>query len=397
MFAAVDRASLTIHSIDPQGLVNIGPQTRAGTPGGFDRAVNGGPAVRLQQQQTQTNDALTARQNLEVLPARTGGRTVVGANHPEETVPAIFRESEAYYVIGFERGATNPKDLVRSIEVKVGRKGLRVVAQRSFVAPSSGSGAAPAAGAPMTPDEAMSALLPSGRRPLAISVTPFAGADASKAIARVNIDARAFARADAAVPLQVSVMAADPTGKVVASASQTSTLSAAKPGMANVNVQSHLELAAGEYEIRAAVSDPAANVVASVFADVSVPKFGSAPLSVSGVVVEVAPDATATPAATTRRAFTRGERVRALMQVYQGTSRTEPVVPVSMRVQILDAKGTAVRDQSLPFGEAAFTNRRADCVITLPLSSLPAGDYLLKLEASAGRETAGRALRFAVE
>jgi hypothetical protein len=68
-----------------------------------------------------------------------------------------------------------------------------------------------------------------------------------------------------------------------------------------------------------------------------------------------------------------------------------------MRVQILDAKGTAVRDQSLPFGEAAFTNRRADCVITLPLSSLPAGDYLLKLEASAGRETAGRALRFAVE
>jgi VWFA-related protein len=397
MFAAVDRANLTIHSIDPQGLVNIGPQTRAGTPGGFDRAVNGGPAVRLQQQQTQTNDALTARQNLEVLPARTGGRTVVGANHPEEAVPAIFRESEAYYVIGFERGATNPKDLVRSIEVKVGRKGLRVVAQRSFVAPSSGSGATPAAGAPMTPEEAMSALLPSGRRPLAISVTPFAGADASKAIARVNIDARAFARADAPVPLQVSVIAADPTGKVVASASQTSTLSPAKPGMANVNVQSHLELAAGEYEIRAAVSDPAANVVASVFADVSVPKFASAPLSVSGVVVEVAPGAAATPAATTRRAFTRGERVRALMQVYQGTSRTEPVVPVSMRVQILDAKGTAVRDQSLPFGEAAFTNRRADCVITLPLSSLPAGDYLLKLEASAGRETAGRALRFAVE
>ena len=48
MFAAVDRANLTVHSIDPQGLVNLGPQTRAGARGGFDRPVNSGPAERLQ-------------------------------------------------------------------------------------------------------------------------------------------------------------------------------------------------------------------------------------------------------------------------------------------------------------------------------------------------------------
>ena len=314
-------------------------------------------------------------------------------------MPAIFRESEAYYVIGFERGTANPKDVVRSIEVKVGRKGLRVTAQRSYVAPSSASGAplVAASVAPSTPDEALSSLLPSARKPLAMSVTPFASPDASKAIARVNVDARAFAHEDAAVPLQVSVMAVDPTGKVVASANQTSTVSAAKSTAANVNVQSHLELAPGEYEIRAAVSDPASSALASVFSDVSIPKFASTPLSVSGVMVDVAASATATPTATTRRAFRRGEHVRAQMQIYQGTGRTEPIVPVSMRVQILDAKGGAVRDQSLPFAETAFTNRRADCVITLPLSSLPTGDYLLKLEASADRQTAGRALRFAVE
>ena len=95
--------------------------------------------------------------------------------------------------------------------------------------------------------------------------------------------------------------------------------------------------------------------------------------------------------------FRRHERVRALLQIYQGTGRTEAIVPVSMRVQILDAKGGAVRDQSLPFTEQAFTNRRADCVITLPLANLPPGEYLLKLEASADRQVAGRALRFAVE
>lgn len=401
MFAAVDRANLTVHSIDPQGLVNIGNASRAGVSGGGLDIPSplSGPNRRLNQFRTETTETISHQQNLKVLPERTGGRTVVGANNPEEAVPAIFRESEAYYVIGFERGTANPKDVVRSIEVKVGRKGLRVTAQRSYVVPPSASGASPVAApvAPSTPDEALSRLLPSARKPLAISVTPFASPDASKAIARVNVDARAFAREDAAVPLLISVMAVDPTGKVVASASQTSTVSAAKSTAANVNVQSHLELAPGEYEIRAAVSDPASNAVASVFSDVSIPKFASVPLSVSGVMVDVAGSATATPAATTRRAFRRGERVRALMQIYQGTERTEAIVPVSMRVQILDAKGGAVRDQSLPFAEQAFTNRRADCVITLPLSSLPPGDYLLKLEASADRHTAGRALRFAVE
>jgi hypothetical protein len=68
-----------------------------------------------------------------------------------------------------------------------------------------------------------------------------------------------------------------------------------------------------------------------------------------------------------------------------------------MRVQILNAKGTAARDQSLTFAEQAFTNRRADAVMALPVSNLPAGDYLLKVDASTGSRTAARTLRFRVE
>ncbi len=67
-----------------------------------------------------------------------------------------------------------------------------------------------------------------------------------------------------------------------------------------------------------------------------------------------------------------------------------------MRVRILDAKGTAVRDQSLPFPESAFTNRCTDCVISLPLGALTPGEDPLRLDATATRHTAGRALRFSV-
>ena len=78
---------------------------------------------------------------------------------------------------------------------------------------------------------------------------------------------------------------------------------------------------------------------------------------------------------TTRRTFRRGEVVRGVLQIYQGTQRTDALTPVVMRVRILDAKGTALRDQSLPFPESSFANRRTDCVITLPLSTLAPGEY----------------------
>lgn len=386
MFAAVDRANLTVHAIDPQGLINLGPQTRAA-------ALNRSAAKALEASQTETTDAITNRQNLGVLPARTGGRTVVGRNNPEQTVPEMFRESEVYYVLGIERAASDRPDGTRSIEVKVGRAGMRAYAQRRYATPTLATTS--------STQDVLNRLLPSAGLPLAMAVAAFAGPASAKSVVRVNIDTGAFVRSNgSAVPLEVGVMATDQTGRPVASVRQTSTITAAGPvsdSRIEVNVQSHLELPPGEYGIRVAVSDSVAGKVASVFSDVTVAQFGSMSLSLSGVTVDIASTSSPAPVPTTRRVFRRQDRVRALLQIYQGTERSETIVPVSMRVQILDAKGGAVRDQSLPFTEKAFTNRRADCVITLPVANLPPGDYLLKLEASADRQTAGRALRFAVE
>jgi hypothetical protein len=233
-----------------------------------------------------------------------------------------------------------------------------------------------------------------------MAVTTFASPENTKPIVRMNVDAGAFARADGTpVSLDVAIMAVDVTGMPVASARQSSTIAArpASGASIEVNVQSHMELPAGEYGLRVAVSEPGSGRVASVFSDVTVPDFDNAPLSLSGVSVETASGPAGASAAITRRVFTRKEQVRAVFQIYQGTGRAEPLAPVTMRVQILDAKGAAVRDQSLPFAESSFTNRRTDCVITLPLAKLTPGEYLLKLEASANRSTAGRALRFVVE
>jgi len=402
MFAAVDRANLTVHSIDPRGLVNLGPQTRVTAMGGQNGDDHAGPRNRLQLQRSDTNDLIGSQGTLRVLPDRTGGRTVVGRNNPDETVPEIFRESEAYYVLGLERSAPERPEGMRSIEVKVDRKGVRVYAQRQYQLPPAqkgGSVLAPVSAASASPEDALTRLLPSARLPLALAVTAFASPGSARAVVRTNVDAGAFARGDGtAVPLEVAIMAVDQTGRPVASARQTSTV--AVTGLsdrpAEVNVQSQLELVPGDYGIRVAVSNPTTGELASVFSDVTIPQFDSAVLSLSGLTVDIASTPSAEPAPTTRRVFHRHDRVRALVQIYQGTHRTEAIEPVSMRVQILDAKGSAVRDQSLPFTEKTFANRRADCVITVPVANLPPGEYLLKLEASLDRQRIGRALRFVV-
>ena len=391
----MDRANLTIHSIDPAGLSNT-TLYRAGVGGsGTDSSGSRGRVLAISRE---TTGRMTGQQSLQVLPERTGGRTVVNHNDPNQAVPGIVRESEAYYVLAFERGPSERPNEPRDLDVKVAKRGLRVVAQRRYLPPSAPANAAAAAG-PMSSDRALSGVLPVGRVPLTMSVIAFANAGGDKAIVRVNVDARTFARRDgSATPLDLTVKAVDQTGRQVAAARQTSTIRAGAAGdaPAEINVPTQLELPHGDYGIRVAVSDPATGAVASVFSDVTVPRFDNEVLSLSGIAVESAGRSPA-PSPTTRRLFKRDEQVRAVMQVYQGIRRTSAIAPVSVRVQILDAKGAAVRDQTLPLAVDAFNARRADCLITLPLKSLPPGEYLLKLDATLDRQSAGRAVRFAVE
>ncbi len=88
MFRAVDRANLTIHSLDPSGLVNVGPATRAGS------TLRGGQVSAATL--SSASDNLQRQGDLRVLPERTGGRAVMNTNGPDSVVPDIFRESDSY-------------------------------------------------------------------------------------------------------------------------------------------------------------------------------------------------------------------------------------------------------------------------------------------------------------
>jgi hypothetical protein len=358
--------------------------------------------------QTEFSELLTDQGTLQVLPDLTGGRAVLNTNAPQEKVPDIFGESDTYYMVGFEPATARERDNTRSIEVKVARSGVQVFAQRRYMVRAAEKPASVAprrADASMSLEKALRGLLPNATRPLTLAVAAFAGADHEKAMVTVNVDVGAFASSSrAAMPLAFAVSAVDQTGRQVAFAHETATVTFT-PGSSNrrteANVQTHIILRPGEYEVRLAVSDPATDVVASVFAPVTVPPFSTSRLSLSDVIVETTggaggpPSAAAVPAPTTRRLFERDERVRALVQLYQGTQRTDRIVPVSVRTSIRDAMGDAVREQVLALIAKDFTNRRA--ALALDIGQLPPGEYVLTLDASLERQQTRRAFRFAVQ
>lgn len=403
MFASLALSSMTVHSLDPTGIVNVSPVTRASSP---LRAGRVQPA-----QQDQINEFLGNQESLGILPERTGGRRVINTNLPEEKVPEIFRETESYYVLAFEPGMPAKSDATRSLEVRVARKDVRVYTQRRYIPPVSGSPVAsrdPVARPAL--DAAIAGLLPVSGRALSLGVSSFAGPSATGPSVAVVLDASSFARAGSDVPVEIAVLALNRSGRPMASVRRVVTLStggAPADRVAEALIETRLELPPGDYEIRAAVRDPATDVAASVFAQVVVPAFSTAPLSLSDIALETASlPAAARPGGspsqpvpiitTTRRSFSRTEQVRAYMQIYQALARTDAIVPVTVRVRIVDSSGRAVRDQSLTFAGSQFRDRRAECQMAIPVEHLAAGEYLLSLEAVGGKESVARAVRFSV-
>ena len=172
MFAAVDRANLTVHSIDPQGLENAAAPAHASQ----STLVNRSRAAALDAVWGSTSHPMSGRQNLSVLPDRTGGRVVAGRNSPEEVIPQILDESSAYYLIGIERGASARPDGMRRLEIKVRRKGAHVAAQRLYAGLAARplkAGEVPAETKAGPLENALTGLMPRDEVPLALAVTPF--------------------------------------------------------------------------------------------------------------------------------------------------------------------------------------------------------------------------------
>jgi VWFA-related protein len=341
--------------------------------------------------------------------ANTGGEAVVDTNDPASEVPGLFRENQSYYLLGFEPATPARVGTVRRVDVKVDRPDVEVRARRGYDVVAPGAAAPPrtlGAAAPTL----FASPLPASDVPLQIATVPVAGAFSvtPTVVIALTVDEPgiAWSRADI---LQVDIRAFTADGREEHGGRETVRWAArpTRTGDREGTVFAKVDLPPGRHLLRAAIRSAALNRTASVFAEVDVPDFARAPLSLSGVVLHAAAEEisvgteglagllSAVP--TTRRAFTASDRVTAVLTVYQGARGM--LSPVTLSTQIVNDHDAVVNTTAETLAVDRFFSvlgRRAVGSLELPLNRLPAGAYLLTFEATMGKASDRRDAQFSV-
>jgi VWFA-related protein len=398
---AAEVGNLTIHVIDPRGVVTLA------TPAA-SRTVSGpAPGAELRR--------IAA---LTLLTEPTGGRLVT-QNRPSEALPELFRESASYYVLGFEPGYTGTDGRFRRISVRVNRQGVTLQARRGYYAPGGRAPSRPDFGDNVPPAlaDAIGGLWPRTDLRLSLGASPVAvpgvRGGAVAVVVRAEHDTADSRTGDPRAtggprPAQASVLvgAFDHMGRAVALDRQVVNVApqAADDGSVGYEVASRLQLRPGRYEIRAAVEDSTLGQAGSAYTYIDVPDFARELVSLSGMFLQAgSPEpvpgarlADLTPITpTTRRRFSRNETVTAFVREYQSAVRT--FMPGYALTEITDSTDTAVYRQQQRILPVAEGHHPMDFRVDVPIGRLPPGPYLLTFEVRHGNDTARRDVRFEVE
>jgi VWFA-related protein len=413
---ALQAANVTVYTFDPSGLPTLLPNA----------SVSGAPAPQARPQMAN----LMRRGNLEILPDHTGGRLIADPVRAAEQVSDVFRESDAYYVMGFPPASAGTKPHFHDIRVKVNRPDVTVQARRGYYGPGQTMPVAEPkpkkqdahASAPLVSaalQSAIAGLWPRTDVFLSMTAVPIAAPDLRSAVIAMVLHVRedldedrsggdAANAAPIVSPVNVLAGAFDRNGRALETSSATMTVrQQVRPGQPfEYEVVSRLAVPPGRYEVRAAVEDARLGRTGSVYGYVDVPDYAKSPVSMSGILVDADPPRVPEAAAafadlvpvrpTAQRVFAPADRVIAFTRIYQGLSRA--AMPGYVVAEIRDDRDTSVFHSESRVLPAQFgASRGMDFSVELPLARLRPGEYVLTIEARHGNERAQRQMRFTIQ
>jgi VWFA-related protein len=390
-FRAAQRANVAIYGLDPGGL-------RAPNEGGVRSA-------------DEANPGRVNREFLETVALNTGGFVVANTNEPGAGIAQILRENSSYYLAGYVPANPRADGKFRRIEVRVNRPGVTVRARSGYFEPRGSTSGAVSGARPSTLTSALEGLVPSTGLALQMTAAPFARPDSSDADVAIVLAVRQAALAGTtagADHVQVVAQAYDMRAQQRAADRVAFRLDLRAGGDDEVRyeVVSQLRLKPGRYQLRVAAHSSALDKSGSVFYDIDVPDFSKADLSMSGMILAVAPPPVSIPknrlasllpiTLTAERLFGQTDQVTVFLRVYQGGRA--PIAGVPVGVRIVDAHDVVVFETTETLAPERFaTGRFADYRLSLPIARLRPGPHLLTLEASLRNRRARRDVRFSMQ
>ena len=410
MVNATQLANVTVHAIDPNALETT--NVHAG-----DSFLPEGAAAAAAAQERANRDFLIERhQSLQTVADWTGGRAILNTNVPEESVRPILDESSAYYVLAFEASDVKRDGRFHPITVRVNRPGVQVRTRKGFYAES----VVPASSTPaaVVSLEAVSqGLLPARGLPMDITAAPFRGPNGTP-IVLVTTGIKASAakvertKADALAPelepieILTSAFRDGETNAEWQRQRMSAAIPDGVPGQLRYESVSTLTLPPGTYEIRVAARHEHANDTGSVHTYVDVPDFDGQTVTLSGAVLLDRRAPTVTPPEalaglldtppTTRREFTGGDQITALVRIYQRAGQQPTAVNLFFHVFDEALKEVGATETLVEAAEFARAGA-ADARFLVPLETLRPGAYVLRIGITEGGPALRRDVRFTLK
>ena len=402
VFEVANRQNTSIYPVDPRGL------------GAFEYDIN--ETVGMQTDRRALNSSLDT---LRVLADNTDGRAILNRNDLAVGMKQIIRDSSAYYLLGYNSTQAPTDGKFHKIEVKVARRGVDVRARKGYWAYTAEDAARALAPPAPEPPSAVTAALnaiaePARGRPARFWIGTSKGDSgrtrvtfAWERIAAVPGDRK---EAEPAARVVLNAMAPDgrpifrgrvpedgadgpvapPSGGTTSAAAGTTPGTAATAPAGSVAT---FEAPPGQLQLRITVEGARGQVIDSVTRELTVPDFEKVEVAMGtprvfrGRTVRDIANIRANPASipTADRDFSRTERLLVRFDAY-----TPGGVAPNMTARLLNRNGQKMAD--LP----VQTPQGASPEVELGLSALPAGDYLIELNAAAESGSAQEVIAFRI-
>jgi hypothetical protein len=354
---AANRANVTIHVIDPRPLGTV--------------AFGGDNILRR-------------------LAADTGGRTILNTNNPMEQLADVMSDASAYYLVGYAPTRKTNDGKFHEIKVRVKRRGVRITARRGYWSASEKELTAAAEAAATPVNTALTGALASlsdSTNTRAVSIwTGFAKAGADRTGVLFTWEPNVTS-ASTDKPARLEIQPVDDAGKE----SLPAQVIGGAPG--ELPLMARFEFSAGRHRLRFTSMTAAGEVIerwtqAQAVPDLSkqalvlsTPKILRARNMIEFRAIEANPEAP--PTASTQ--FGRTDRVLVEIECQAPSGETPQI-----KVELLNAKGDLLRALDSP----PLVGGRLR--LPLPVSSLANSTYVLRIEASAGEQTAQQWVAFRI-
>jgi VWFA-related protein len=378
-FDAARRSNVSIYGVDPGGLRSV--------------------AASLNQD------------FLKGVSAATAGFVITDTNDPAPGIKQIYRENSSYYLLGYQPSSSRANGLFRKVEIKVNRPGVTVRSRSGYFEPTrekATSKPVSLAAATSPAIAALEGIVPKSDIALRVHTVPFAnraGSESDVAIVLQGREPIPSGSKATAETLTLLVHAYDLQARLKASERLTVRVGL-RPGAVSdlrYGLLSSLTLRPGRYQLRLAATSSLLGKSGSVYAEIEVPDYSKAALSLSPVMLEAMPSPITVPKGrlaslipivpTAERDFMTGDTVTAFARIYQGGKGA--LQDVSVTTRIVDRVGAEVFIKKETASATRFGDRRSsDVLVPMPIATLAPGPHLLSVVITRGTVSARQDVRF---